>query len=676
MKPSLRYFSLLLLLTAGVAFPTFAAEPARHRVIVSTDIGGTDYDDFQSMVHLLLYADSLDLEGILSSPYGAGRKSQILDVIARYEQDFPNLRTWSDRYPTPDALRAITKQGETEVAPYAGIRRPTEGSEWIIACARRDDPRPLHVLVWGGIEDLAQALHDAPDILPKLRVYFIGGPNLKWSVDAYHYVATRHPNLWMIEANETYRGWFMGGNQDGDRGKDTFVTTHVAGHGALGDYFAKDIRFDSVTRTDLKMGDSPSVGWLLHGRPEDPAFPGWGGQFVRAWERVHRVYERLTTEADTVEQFGVFELVLPLGAGAPAEPALQMQIENQSLIGHHDGQGSIRFRFSPKEAKGYRYTLRGNVPSLDGASGALTSIKPAPDAASRPDVSRPNWWTDDPAPGQAVNGHIGAISVSRWREDYLMDFAERLRRAQRPAPAGATTTPANPPASATLVIGAAGDSTLVTRANSAASRGWLQLLQQEFVPGVAVHNLSRGGRSSKSFYEEGLWAELLAHRPDYVFVQFGHNDSKREDYRRTDPQTTYKDQLRRYADEAAAAGVKVIFVTPMERRHFGADGRIVPTNDGYAQAMREVAAEKAVLLIDVHPFSVALFERVGAAATDVYGSIPTDRTHWSPAGARLWADFISAQLRQVTDPRYASLVAAFARPGSEPSGSPLPAAAP
>ena len=645
------------------------ADSPRHRVIVSTDIGGTDFDDFQSMVHLLVYADSFDLEGVISSPYGAGRKEHILPIIDCYERDYPNLKTYSDRYPTPAALRAITKQGETETAPYAGVRRPTEGSEWIIQCARRDDPRPLHVLVWGGIEDLAQALHDAPDILPKLRVYFIGGPNLKWSVDAYHYVATHHRDLWMIEANETYWGWFTGGNQGADRGNDTFVTTHVAGHGALGEFFAKDIRFESVTRTTLKMGDSPSVGWLLHGKPEDPTFPGWGGQFVRAWDRAHKVFDRLTTVDDTIEQFGVFELALPLGDGAPAEPAAEMVIENQQLIGHVDGQGSIRFRFSPKEAKPYRYEIRGNIPALDGKTGALTSVKPPPDAASRPSALRPNWWTDDPSPAQAVGPRIGAISVSRWREDFLMGFAARLSRCQSPAPAAPTPASTVPPAS--LVIGAAGDSTLVTRAESAHGRGWIQLLQKEFKPGVVVHNLSRGGRSSKSFYEEGLWAQLLALRPDYVFVQFGHNDSKREEYRRTDPQTTYKDYLRRYADEAAAAGVRLIFVTPMERRHFGPDGRIVPTNDGYAQAMREVAAEKHTLLIDVHPYSVALFEEMGAAATDVFGSIPTDRTHWSAAGAQLWADFIEAELRRVTDPRYAALVGIL-RPAASTDSAPVP----
>ncbi len=60
----------------------------RHRVLVSTDIGGTDPDDFQSMVHLLVYADCFDLEGLVSSPFGPGRKSDILTVIEHYERDY------------------------------------------------------------------------------------------------------------------------------------------------------------------------------------------------------------------------------------------------------------------------------------------------------------------------------------------------------------------------------------------------------------------------------------------------------------------------------------------------------------------------------------------------------------------------------------------------------------
>jgi len=399
----------------------------RYRVLVSTDIGGTDADDFQSMVHLLVYADAFDIEGLVSSPYGPGRKVDILKVIDCYAKDYANLKTYSGTYPTPDALRAMTKQGETAMAPYAGVRRSTEGSEWIVQCARRDnDPRPLHVLIWGGIEDLAQALHDAPDILSKLRVYWIGGPNKKWSPDAYQYIADHHPELWIIEANATYRGWFVGGNQSGQWSNSGFVARHVAGKGALGDFF------NTQLGGTIKMGDTPSVGWLLLGHPADPTHPGWGGQFVRAWERPHVVFHRLTTVADRIEQFSVFELILAVGVRTPAKLEATMQIENQSLAGHFGEQGSVHFRFSPKQAKTYSYSIRSNVPALDGKAGGLTSFLPPP-AARRPSPRLPNWWTDDPSPDVAEGPHIGAKTVSRWREDFLRDFAARMLRCKSPA---------------------------------------------------------------------------------------------------------------------------------------------------------------------------------------------------------------------------------------------------
>lgn len=436
-----RFFAMLALLLAGLAATARADAGAlagvRHRVIVSTDIGGTDFDDFQSLVHVLLYADVLDLEGLISSPYGAGRKEHILQVLDHYAHDYPTLRTHSERYPTPDALRALTKQGETETAPYAGVRRPTEGSDWIIQCARRDDPRPLHVLVWGGIEDLAQALHDAPDILPRVRVYFIGGPNKKWSPDAYHYLATQHPTLWMIESNSTYYGWFLGGNQTGELSAETFAEAHAAGRGALGDFFAHGIQFDGQRRSALKMGDSPTVAWLLRGEPSLPFQPGWGGRYVRAWARPYARVDRLTTAADQIEHCGILELVLPLGDNAPTQPEATLLIENQALVGHLAGDGTVRFRFCPKETKTYRYTLRSNVPALQGAAGQLTVVAPARDAPLAPDPSRPNWWTDDPSPALTEGPHRGARSINQWREAFLTDFAARLERCRAPAAASA-----------------------------------------------------------------------------------------------------------------------------------------------------------------------------------------------------------------------------------------------
>lgn len=405
-----------------------ALDGQRHRTLVSTDIGGTDPDDFQSMVHLLLYADVLDIEGLLSSPYGKGRREDILQVIDCYEGDYESLRTWSGGYPTADVLRALTKQGEIERAPYIGVRKSTEGSEWIVQCARRDDGRPLHVLVWGGIEDLAQALHNAPDILPKLRVYWIGGPNKKWSPDAYQYIEDNHPKLWIIETNAAYRGWFTGGDQSGDWENTAFVAAHIAGRGALGDFFSTQLG------GTIKMGDTPSVGWLLKGTPGDPPKPGWGGQFVRAWDRPHHVYDRLTTAADRIEEFSVFELVLPVDVGSMANPEASMQIENQSLVGDFSADGSVRFRFSPKSLQIWSYKIQSNIPALDGKTGGMTSFLPPPEAAQRPSTKHPNWWTDDPASEFAEGEHLGARTVSRWREDFLRDFSERMKRCSSPRP--------------------------------------------------------------------------------------------------------------------------------------------------------------------------------------------------------------------------------------------------
>ncbi|MCC9654298.1 nucleoside hydrolase-like domain-containing protein [Rhodopirellula halodulae] len=398
----------------------------RPRVIVSTDIGGTDPDDFQSMVHLLVYADRLDLEGLISSPFGEGRVEDLLDVVDCYEKDFTNLRSHSDQYPTANVLRAICKQGETEVAPHAGVRRSTEGSDWIIRCAKREDSRPLHVLVWGGLEDLAQALHDDPSILPRLRVYWIGGPNKKWSPDAYQYLVDHHPTLWMIESNSAYRGWFTGGNQKGEWENESFVRTHVKDFGELGRLFA-------AHKMDLKMGDTPSLARLLNGVAEDPTAPSWGGRYVRAWRRPRLVLERMPTASDRMEVFGILELNLSVEQ-TPANPEAKLLVENQALNGHFAGDGTVRFRFCPKAAKQYDFRIKSNVKSLDGLQGEVRAVSPERAVTSQPDDRLPQWWTDDPSSDVAEGPHAGAKTVSQWREAYLEDFAERMKRCVKETP--------------------------------------------------------------------------------------------------------------------------------------------------------------------------------------------------------------------------------------------------
>jgi len=398
------------------------AASQRPRVIVSSDIGGTDPDDFQSLVHLLVYADLLDVEGLISSPYGHGRREHILQVLDRYAVDYPNLKISSDRYPSPDDLRRVTKQGAIDSAPSRGFDQPTDGSEWIVRCARRNDPRPLWVLVWGGIDDLAQALHDAPDIVSKLRVYFIGGPNKMWSVDAYNYIERQHPGLWIIESNTTYRGWFTGGTQTGEWSDTGFVARHVANHGALGRYFA------ALLGGTLKMGDSPSIGYLLHGTPDDPTQPGWGGQFVRVWDGRTATFDRLTTAADQVEAFGVVEFALPLASGTTGTHSARVMFDGRGpAVAVHDGR-ALRFRFSPRDAKVWPYVIQSDIPALNGVTGQFTAVPAPAMRRSQPSSVHPHWWTDDPDPAAAEGIHAGAKSVNQWRDAFLRDFATRMRR--------------------------------------------------------------------------------------------------------------------------------------------------------------------------------------------------------------------------------------------------------
>lgn len=202
---------------------------------------------------------------------------------------------------------------------------------------------------------------------------------------------------------------------------------HIVGRGALGEFFASK-------KGEVKMGDTPSVGWLLCGTPDDPSQPGWGGRFMRAWERPYSIFDHLPTTDDRLEVFGVLELMLPLGDRVPEKPEAQLNVENQSLPGYAPGDGTMRFRFCPKAPTAYRFKIQSNVPSLDGKTGGITAYIPSASTAEHPAAELPNWWTDDPSPEVAEGPHSGAKTVSRWREDYLRDFAARMLRCKSPAP--------------------------------------------------------------------------------------------------------------------------------------------------------------------------------------------------------------------------------------------------
>jgi lysophospholipase L1-like esterase len=145
-------------------------------------------------------------------------------------------------------------------------------------------------------------------------------------------------------------------------------------------------------------------------------------------------------------------------------------------------------------------------------------------------------------------------------------------------------------------------------------RGWGQLLPQLFKEPNRVVNHAVNGRSTKSFRDEGRWANLLAQLEagDFVLIEFGHNDEKIEDPKRyATPGTDYKENLRRFIREVREKGATPLLATPICRRKFDTQGLLIETHGAYPAAMRAVALEENVPLIDLHALSKKLLVNLG-----------------------------------------------------------------
>src|SRR5258705_994895 len=170
-------------------------------------------------------------------------------------------------------------------------------------------------------------------------------------------------------------------------------------------------------------------------------------------------------------------------------------------------------------------------------------------------------------------------------------------------------TAAGRPPGTTIRIDLIGDSTQTN--NAGYGRGFCANVTAQ----VDCVNMAKGGASTKTFREQGLWERSLQTKPDYMLIQFGHNDLESKD--RLPRQTTmpeYEANLRRYVEEARAAGIKPVLVTPLTRRYFEADRKIHSDLTAHAETMKQVAAEMNVPVIDLHQDSIAYLDRVGEQA--------------------------------------------------------------
>ncbi|MCS7462601.1 rhamnogalacturonan acetylesterase [Paenibacillus doosanensis] len=205
----------------------------------------------------------------------------------------------------------------------------------------------------------------------------------------------------------------------------------------------------------------------------------------------------------------------------------------------------------------------------------------------------------------------------------------------------------------------AGDSTAASYpADQAPMAGWGQMLGALLTAEAEVHNHASCGRSSKSFIAEGRLKPIAEglRQGDYLFVQFGHNDEKPDEQRHTEPFTTYLDHLMQYIAAARKKGAVPVLFTSVARRHFDADGQLLATHGDYPEAMKKLAAEQDVLLIDMEAKTGELYRKLGPEDSKRlftwlepgehpnYPDGARDNTHFNERGAMEVARIAAAEL--------------------------------
>src|ERR1700689_655938 len=167
-------------------------------------------------------------------------------------------------------------------------------------------------------------------------------------------------------------------------------------------------------------------------------------------------------------------------------------------------------------------------------------------------------------------------------------------------------------------------------------------------------NMARGGASTRTYRELGLWDRALETKPDYMVIQFGHNDlvTGKEPVGRQVALPQYVENLKRFVTEGRAAGITPVLVTPLTRRYFESDGKIHSDLTEYCEAMSGVAQEMNVPLIDLQGESIAYLDKIGEAEgaklgitkKDADGKTIPDKTHLNWQGSYVFGRMVAVGL--------------------------------
>ena len=209
-------------------------------------------------------------------------------------------------------------------------------------------------------------------------------------------------------------------------------------------------------------------------------------------------------------------------------------------------------------------------------------------------------------------------------------------------------------ASSFTTIHLMGDSTMAEKDLTGGNpeRGWGMMFQNFVDDTFQVVNYAQNGRSTKSFIDRGLWDKVYnALQPgDYVFIQFGHNDAKADDPERYAPAFgAYQDNLRTFIRGARAKGATPVLLTPVARRWFKEGKLDRNCHTDYPAAMKQVAQEEGVTLLDMTTKTLDWLEGLGDEPSKAYFMISTgkdDNTHTIARGARKVTELVCEALQE------------------------------
>lgn len=283
LNPCLLTLSVLLLMLSCQQ-----KKEIRPRVFVFTDINidSGDPDDRQSLIHLLWYANELDIQGIVPDRWDARGLEACQMAVAAYEKDYNEYQFGKKGYPTP---AAVQKSLAVDFDDAVILFQETAA----------DENSPLYVLIWGNMVNFGKILSTNPELAKNIRVITIG-THLMMEEYRQHipenWETTEKPceqynwnghgrneifndphftNMWWLEINWTYEGMFTG-----EEPAEMFHK--LSEFGSLGRHIKEVVKNEPWAQY-FRVGDTPSVLYVIDPNHdlENPSETSWAGKFIQ-----------------------------------------------------------------------------------------------------------------------------------------------------------------------------------------------------------------------------------------------------------------------------------------------------------------------------------------------------------------------------------------------------------